>query len=130
MDISATKFYQEVTGSKTGNATVTLPAFKRWGIPDEAILRKGSRLSIHNALKYLDMAKATYAVEVAEKAARKVEATAHVRRPKNGPASTDAEVLARLAAVEDLLQALGVTIERINERTYRWEKDAARKAGK
>lgn len=67
MKISVSKFYQEVTKSKTANSVVCQPALERWGVP----FTKGIKGDAVDA-SYLDVAKAKWEAECAEREAEAV----------------------------------------------------------
>ena len=67
MKISVSKFYQEVTKSKTANSVVCQPALERWGVP----FTKGIKGDAVDA-SYLDVAKAKWEAECAEREKRKL----------------------------------------------------------
>lgn len=99
MKVSQSKFYKEVTGSKTANRKVTEPALERWGVPFDKTDGKGDVVDV----AHLDAARAVFAIEQAARDAKRVK-----------PALKDDEdLLMLLIRLEDNVEGISAKLDRL-----------------
>jgi hypothetical protein len=105
MKVSMTKFYNEITGSRTGNKTVIGPALERWGVPFDqpnGISGKGDAIDV----KWLEVAREKYAAEVAARKERIAKVQTQKQAKRAVAAVADADGLALLVRLDDNMKDL------------------------